>query len=379
MKRLCLTLVSALCVVSSTFAQSDSLENITPKRKNNYWNNLIHGNEDRSFERLIDFSFMVLPSYTREGSFGIGGAASGLYRLDKRDSLMQPSNITIAANASLEGFYTLTFFGNNNFKGRRSRLIYNVSLNSKNMEFWGITYDACAVNPVINYTRRQIRIDADYVYELKKHFYIGATLRFNNSNISKIDNISYLEGQKNAYTFTGLGLLLQYDSRDFIPNPKRGVYIMFRETAYPQWLGSYNRSLWRTTFIADYYQQVWKGGVLAFDLYGQFNSDNSPWAMREELGTTFRMRGYYLGRYTDNNIATFQVELRQQIVRRFGFAAWVGTGTVFPNFNDFKIKNLLPNYGVGLRWEFKHNVNLRIDYGFGKDTGGIVFNISEAF
>ena len=95
MKRLCLTLVSALCVVSSTFAQSDSLENITPKRKNNYWNNLIHGNEDRSFERLIDFSFMVLPSYTREGSFGIGGAASGLYRLDKRDSLMQPSNITI--------------------------------------------------------------------------------------------------------------------------------------------------------------------------------------------------------------------------------------------------------------------------------------------
>ena len=247
------------------------------------------------------------------------------------------------------------------------------------MEFWGITYDACAVNPVINYTRRQIRIDADYVYELKKHFYIGAALKFNNSSISKIDDISYLDGQKNAYTFTGIGLLLQYDSRDFIANPKRGVYIMFRETAYPQWLGNYNRSLFRTTFIADYYQKVWKGGVLAFDLYGQFNSDNSPWAMREELGNTFRMRGYYLGRYTDNNIATFQVELRQQIVRRFGFAVWGGTGTVFPSIKQFNISNLLPNYGIGFRWEFKHNVNLRIDYGFGKQTGGFVFNISEAF
>lgn len=379
MKRLFLTLVSVLCVASSTFAQSDSLENITPKRKNNYWNNLIHGNEDRTFERTMDFSFIAIPSYTREGGFGIGGAASGLYRLDKRDSLMQPSNITIAANASLKGFYALTFFGNNNFKGRRSRIIYDVSFTSKNMDFWGITYDACAVNPVTSYTRRQIRIDADYVYELKKHFYIGATLKFNNSSISKIDDVSYLEGQKNAYTFTGLGLLLQYDSRDFIPNPKRGVYIMFRETAYPQWLGSYNRSLWRTTFIADYYQQVWRGGVLAFDLYGQFNSDNSPWVMREELGTTFRMRGYYLGRYTDNNIATFQVELRQHIVERFGFAAWVGTGTVFPSIKQFNASNLLPNYGLGLRWEFKHNVNLRIDYGFGKQTGGFVFNISEAF
>ena len=80
-----------------------------------------------------------------------------------------------------------------------------------------------------------------------------------------------------------------------------------------------------------------------------------------------------------NNIATFQVELRQHIVERFGFAAWVGTGTVFPSIKQFNASNLLPNYGLGLRWEFKHNVNLRIDYGFGKQTGGFVFNISEAF
>ncbi|MDR0733882.1 MAG: hypothetical protein LBF08_07485 [Dysgonamonadaceae bacterium] len=43
------------------------------------------------------------------------------------------------------------------------------------------------------------------------------------------------------------------------------------------------------------------------------------------------------------------------------------------------MKNMLVTYGIGLRWEFKHNVNLRIDYGFGKQTGGFVFNIGEAF
>ena len=37
------------------------------------------------------------------------------------------------------------------------------------------------------------------------------------------------------------------------------------------------------------------------------------------------------------------------------------------------------NWGVGLRFEFKHNVNVRIDYGFGRHTSGLVFAVGEAF
>ena len=40
---------------------------------------------------------------------------------------------------------------------------------------------------------------------------------------------------------------------------------------------------------------------------------------------------------------------------------------------------ILPNYGIGLRIDFKHNVNVRIDYGFGKDTAGFLFQFAEAF
>ena len=40
---------------------------------------------------------------------------------------------------------------------------------------------------------------------------------------------------------------------------------------------------------------------------------------------------------------------------------------------------VLPTYGLGLRFEFKHNVNLRLDYGFGKGTSGIVLAFGEAF
>jgi hypothetical protein len=52
---------------------------------------------------------------------------------------------------------------------------------------------------------------------------------------------------------------------------------------------------------------------------------------------------------------------------------------VFPALDKFKAKNILPTCGISLRYEFKHNVNIRIDYGFGHQTGGFVFNIGEAF
>lgn len=91
------------------------------------------------------------------------------------------------------------------------------------------------------------------------------------------------------------------------------------------------------------------------------------------------MRGYYSGRYIDNNIISGLVELRQHVIQRFGFTAWIGGGTIFPSIKEFSTKNIFPNYGIGLRFEVKSNVNARIDYGFGKGTGGFVFNISEAF
>lgn len=91
------------------------------------------------------------------------------------------------------------------------------------------------------------------------------------------------------------------------------------------------------------------------------------------------MRGYYQGRYTDNDMITVQVELRQHIWRRIGCAVWGGAGNVFPSLSRFDWSQTLPNYGAGLRWELKKRVNVRLDYGFGKKTSGFLLNINEAF
>ena len=135
-----------------------------------YWQTLIHGNIDRTHEKPFDVSFALAPSYSREGGIGFGGSATGLYRMDMRDSTMAPSNVTIGANASLKGFFSLIGNGINYFTDGRTRLIYSAKFTRKVLDFWGINHGACLVNPTSEYVRTQFRIDADYNYRLGKCF-----------------------------------------------------------------------------------------------------------------------------------------------------------------------------------------------------------------
>lgn len=334
---------------------------------------------DRTFDKKIDFTFAGGPSYSKSTSLGIGVLAAGLYRLDRTDSITSPSDVSVFATVSITGFYSVGISGNNIFSRNKQRVTYNVTFASAPRDFWGIGYDNALHNAAGTYSEKRILIDARYLRQVLPNTYIGGLVNFDFTRGIRFSKPEYLAGENTQYTATGLGLIAEYDSRDFIPNPFKGVYISLQETCFPKALGNCGRALWQTVFTADAYQRVWKGGILAADLYAEFNSDGTPWPMLARLGDNQRMRGYYLGRFTDNNMITFQVELRQRIWRRIGGVIWGGAGNVFHTFRDFQWNQTLPNYGLGLRWELKKRVNVRIDYGFGKETNSFLLSINEAF
>lgn len=147
---------------------------------------------------------------------------------------------------------------------------------------------------------------------------------------------------------------------------------------FPSFFGN-DQSFTRTELVADFFHPLWKGAVLAYDLHAEINSSKTPWTMLALMGSSNRMRGYYEGRYRDKGMIETQIELRQKVYGRSGVVAWVGAGNVFPSMKKFSFDKTLPNYGVGYRWEFKNRVNVRLDYGFGKNQSGFIFNINEAF
>lgn len=399
MRRPLLSLVAALTVASLPLSaqeadtlryrytpiEASEMESLAPvvEAEPNGWQKFIgyfeRANRDRTMEKKFDVTFIGGPSYSSTNGVGLGVMAAGLYRTDRSDNLTRPSDVTLFASVSTTGFYTVGLRGNTIFKHDKNRLNYKLQFWSKPLNFWGVGYDAGAHNAKIAYDEKYYRVEVDYLHRLARNFYGGFQAAMHSVTGKNFENPTYLMGMDNDYTCAGVGLLLEYDSRDFAPNPYRGIYAQLSGMYYPQFANNCGRDLWKGELTLAGYQQLWKSAVLAAELRGECNSEGTPWTFMARMGGNERMRGYYEGRYTDLNLFTFQVELRQRIWRRIGCVVWGGAGNLFHSFDTFSWSETLPNYGLGLRWEFKKRVNIRIDYGFGKDTRGFVLQINEAF
>lgn len=90
-------------------------------------------------------------------------------------------------------------------------------------------------------------------------------------------------GIQSAFSVQGT-LLFHMKRSDFILNPRRGIYFFVREAFYPHWLSSHDRNIFGTTLTFDAFVPVWRGGILAFDLYGQLNGDDVPGCREKNWG-----------------------------------------------------------------------------------------------
>ena len=99
------------------------------------------------------------------------------------------------------------------------------------------------------------------------------------------------------------------------------------------------------------------------------------------MGGDMIMRGYYQGSYRDKNLLAFQAEYRLQLLKRWGIVGFAGAGGISDAINHFNLDTIKPSYGGGLRFKInrKENVNVRVDYGFGKGQQNVYFFIAEAF
>lgn len=138
---------------------------------------------------------------------------------------MQPSDVFMSINASLNGFYVLTFKGNNLFPDRRSRLSYKIELYRKRLDFWGINSEQTANNPKSRYDRRQIDLQADYIYKLNRNFYAGLCLHADYTDARDVNNPEYLLGERRQYYVTGVGASFEFDTRDNLLTPTRGFHL----------------------------------------------------------------------------------------------------------------------------------------------------------
>lgn len=364
-----------------TAEESDTLN--TPEKKKSlitrfldYFNDANKNKKHKKF----DFSIIGGPHYSTDTKLGLGLVAAGLYRTNPNDTILPPSNVSLFSDVSTVGFYMLGIRGTHIFPQDKYRADYTVYFYSFPCDYWGMGYDMGNDDSNKSEMKRwQARIKGSFLFHLGSNFYIGPMVSYDYVIGKNVERPELLNGMDRHTWNLGAGFSAVYDSRDVLTYPHQGLYINLTQCFRPRFMGN-DYAFSTTELQVDAYQKVWKGAILAEDFRTMLNFGNPSWGMMALLGNSNSMRGYYEGRYRDKHKMEAQVELRQHIWKRNSLTVWVGAGTVFSKFSNIRSRHILPNYGLGYRWEFKKNVNVRLDYGFGKaGQSGFLFSINEAF
>ncbi len=180
-------------------------------------------------------------------------------------------------------------------------------------------------------------------------------------------------------TSCGAGIAFSRDSRDNIFYPTHGSFHQVEFTVFGGALGG-SCSCQRTVVDLRTFFPV-GDQVLGMQIYGMAVGGTPPFWRLALLGGDYIMRGYYLGRYRDRITIGAQTEFRAMILGPFGAAAFIGGGAVAPAPGEFRLGEVLPSYGAGLRYmlDRTEKLTLRIDAGFGTGSSGIYVDIREAF
>lgn len=331
-------------------------------------------------DKRFDFSIIGGPHYATDTKLGLGLVAAGIYRSDPADTLLLPSNVSLFGDVSTVGFYLLGVRGTHIFPHDRYRAVYTLYFYSFPCKFWGMGYDMGDNDDNKSDMKRwQVHVNGSFLWNLGSNLFLGPSVAYDYIIGKDIERPELLAGMDRHTDNYGVGFTFMFDNRDNLTYPHRGYYVNLTQMFRPRFMGN-DYAFSTTELQLNAYQQPWRGAVLAEDVRSTFNFGNPSWGMMAQTGGSNALRGYYEGRYRDKHMIEATVELRQHVWKRNSLTAWIGAGTVFPKFSQMRSRHILPNFGLGYRWEFKKNVNVRLDYGFGKGgQRGFLFNINEAF
>ena len=325
--------------------------------------------------------FIAGPGYSTTTNLRLTALGRLYYPIRRCGELAPPSVLTLWASASINGYYNITLDGTNTFAHSRHKLSYAAHIGSMPTYIWGLDYEASLHNPRGKYRNRSLGIEGSYRYMVAKGLMVGGDVSFTMYNATKLDaNASaLLRNEPQRLRTVGIGIAAEYDSRNDITSPTRGLRATASFMYHPRLFNNLNRELWSLVATLSLYGELWRGGVVGLNIAGEIHPSSTPWMMRSKIGDDNRMRGYYPGRFNGESMATAQVELRQHLWEGLGVAVWGGAGTLFTRNEPWAWHQVLPNYGLGVRWAIGGGTTLRLDAGFGRESFGIIMALSESF
>ncbi len=251
-------------------------------------------------------------------------------------------------------------------------------------KYWGLGSDTKGIAKE-DYAFHQVYIFPHLKKKITKTVFVGALYEYQN-----VFNIDYLQDGlysstiqygKTDYVVSGLGGSISYDTRNSSYWPTKGMLIQGSFTDFNTHFGSNYNDL-KSILDIRYFKKLFKNTIIAGQIYNYSNDGQVPIRELAMLGGANNLRGFYQGRYRDDNMTTIIGEYRIPIYKRFSTCIFGGIGDVYRKLKDVTSRSFKHSYGAGLRIAIlpKEKLNIRIDYGYSsKYNRGLYFTVGECF
>jgi len=334
--------------------------------------------DDEASFKLQKGDFVVVPIPTANPTLDAGLVLVGAYYYPQSEEQKksQPASVTLAAGMYTSNDSKAFAIGQRNYWDQ-DRWRFAGAIGHADLKLTLFSPDESGVGKTASWLIRGNLVQTQLSRKVGGKWYVGLAGRF-------VDVDQGLEPDQGSIHFNnvidvksvGIGVNIDYDNRDMPLNTYDGRLFQVKTLFNDQSLGS-DKTYQSYDLAYHSYHKMSIPVVLAWKVEGCLKSGSAPLWDACKIG----LRGFSATKYLGKSSASAQFEARWHISEKWGLVGFGGAGTIDDSFSQIHDREVIPSYGIGLRFMVlaEKRINLRLDYARSTDSDAIHVSVGEAF
>jgi hypothetical protein len=335
--------------------------------------------------------FLPIPILISDPAVGYGGGLGLAFFHDSKDELQEevgedgilslPPSVSFLVGAGTENGSWLAAGGHvGSWKKDSIRYTGAAGYGAFNLKFYGIDPDQeVPGDNGLEFDLEGFIFLQELTFRIKEsNFFIGGRYSYFNAttDFDIFGDIPGIPKDEVDDATAGLGLIINYDSRDNIISPSDGqlakLHTMFYNEAFG---GDYDYTKIKASSFS--YWPILNDVVLGVRLEGDFIGDGAPFYDVPYID----MRGIPALRYQGENVIVTELEARWDITYRWSLVGFGGSGWTAENISDFGEESAKFAGGGGFRYLVARRLGLRVglDIAVGPEDTVVYMGIGSAW
>jgi len=324
--------------------------------------------------------FLFVPAIITEPALGFGGGAGLVFFHSSYSEKSGPPSLTVVlgggtANGTWAGGLVHLGF----WKQDRIRYFGTVVKPYVNIKFYGSgRLDYLTENPVLMNMDAWLLVQQLKFRIAQSNFFIGGKyLLYDTENTFEIPiDIPEFEGIEFNSTLSEVSLLVDYESRNNVFTPTKGLFFELVATYSDTWLGGdglYGRV--STALLG--YLPASKILNIGIRYENSFSFGDIPFYAKPMI----HLRGAPLMKYQNNNTSVIESELSWNLYKRWSLLGFTGIGTAFSDFGKIDEGKTVISLGSGFRYKIarKFGMNMGMDFAVANGDFAFYFVVGSAW